>query len=114
MNRMDPLNRSRLMYIFQAALEYLIAILVSGTYLATLTAELGISDSLTGIISSIISLGCLFQLLSFFLRKGSVKKLVLGLSIVNQLLFMLLYIIPLPAGGGSLRIAAFVVMIVLA
>lgn len=114
MKRMDPLNRSRLMYIIQAALEYLIAILVSGTYLATLTAELGISDSLTGIISSIISLGCLFQLLSFFFRKGSVKKMVLGLSIVNQLLFMLLYIIPLPKGGGPMRIAVFVVMIILA
>ena len=88
--------------------------LFSGTYLATLTSELGISDSLTGIISSLISLGCLFQLLSFFFRKGSVKKLVLGLSIVNQLLFMLLYLITLPAGGGKLRIAVFVVMIVLA
>lgn len=114
MNRMDPMNRSRLMYIIQAALEYLISILVSGTYLATLTSELGMSDSLTGIISSIISLGCLFQLLSFFFRRGSVKKLVLGLSIVNQLLFMLLYLIPLPAGGGTLRITVFVVMIVLA
>ncbi len=115
MKRMDPLNRSRLMYVIQAALEYLIAILVSGTYLATLTAELGISDSLTGIISSIISLGCLFQLLSFFFRKGNVKKMVLGLSIVNQLLFMLLYLIPLPDGiSGNLRIAAFVVMIILA
>ena len=40
--------------------------------------------------------------------------MVLGLSIVTQLLFMLLYIIPLPKGGGPLRIAVFVVMIILA
>ena len=50
------------MYIFEAALEYLISILVPGSFLATITKELGISDSLTGILSSVISLGCLFQL----------------------------------------------------
>ncbi len=52
------------MYIFEAGPEYLISILVAGSFLATLTRELGISDGLTGILSSIISLGCLFQLLS--------------------------------------------------
>lgn len=46
------LRRSRLMYIFEAALEYLISILVTGSFLATITKELGISDSLTGILSS--------------------------------------------------------------
>ena len=60
------LKRSQLMYMLEAALEYFIAILVSGSYLATLTKELGLSDSLTGLLSSIISLGCLFQLLSIF------------------------------------------------
>ena len=88
MKRMDPMNRSRLMYIIQAALEYLIAILVSGTYLATLTSELGISDSLTGILSSIIALGCLFQLLSFFIRRTRVKTMVIIFSIVNPFFYI--------------------------
>ncbi len=48
------------MYILEAALEYLISILVVGSFLATLTKELGMSDGLTGILSSVISLGCLF------------------------------------------------------
>jgi len=31
------LKRSRLMYIFEAALEYFVSILVAGSFLATLT-----------------------------------------------------------------------------
>ncbi len=87
-------KRGQLMYIFQAGLEYLISILVAGSYLATLTKNLGFSDSLTGILSSVISLGCLFQLLSIFIRRTAVKSLVIVMSIVNQLLFLFLYAIP--------------------
>ena len=64
-------KRGRLLYILEAALEYLLSILVSGSFLATLTKELGMSDSLTGILSSVISLGCLFQLMSVILRRAS-------------------------------------------
>lgn len=85
----------RKMYIVQAGLEYLISILVTGSFLATITRELGLSDSLTGILSSIITMGCLFQLLSVSIRPRKAKPLVIGLSIANQLLFTLLYIIPL-------------------
>lgn len=48
MNSKD-LKRGQLMYLFEAALEYLISILVASSFLATLTKELGFSDSLTGI-----------------------------------------------------------------
>lgn len=108
------MSRSRLLYIIQAALEYLIAILVAGSYLATLTSELGISDSLTGILSSIISLGCLFQLFSLLIRRTRVKTMVLIFSIVNQLLFLLLYVIPLPRLPDGIRVAAFVAVIITA
>ena len=114
MKKIDSKERSRLLYIIQAALEYLIAILVAGSFLATLTAELGISDSLTGILSSIIALGCLFQLLSFFIRRTRVKTMVIIFSIVNQLLFMLLYVIPLPRLPDGVRIGAFVAVIITA
>ena len=89
------LKRSRVLYIIEAALEYLISILVADSYLATLTSEIGMSDSLTGIISSFISLGCIFQLLSILFRKRNVKLFVLILSITDQLLFLFLYVIPL-------------------
>ena len=107
-------KRSRLMYICEAALEYLISILVAGTYLAMITKELGISDTLTGIISSFISLGCVFQLFAMLIRKGNTKKTVLFLSVLNQLLFMFLYIIPLMGGSQSMKTTLFIVVILLA
>ena len=114
-NETSPaLKRSRFMYICEAALEYLIAILVSGSFLATLTKSLGMSDSLTGVLSSVISLGCLFQLLSAVYRRQQVKRFVMILSVFNQLLFMLLYVIPLAGGGKQLKIVAFTVVIILA
>jgi len=100
----QPHAFSRLMYIIEADLEYLISLLVSGAFLATLTTELGVSDSLTGIISSFVSLGCLFQLLSIFFRKTNVKRFVILLSALNQLLFVMLYIIPI---GGKSNINVF-------
>lgn len=106
------LKRGQLMYILEAALEYLISILVAGSFLATLTKELGMSDSLTGILSSIISLGCLFQLLSVLLRRDRVKKFVVIMSILNQIMFMLLYVIPLANGGKLFKIGLFVVVII--
>jgi len=105
------LKRSKNMYIFQAALEYFISILVTGSYLATLTKELGFSDSLTGILSSFISLGCLFQLLSLSLRRKKVKNVVTVFSILNQLLFMLLYVIPLTNFEKQTKIILFIILI---
>ncbi len=104
-------KRSRLMYIFEAALEYLISILVTGPFLATITKELGVSDSLTGILSSVISLGCLFQLLSLSVRKLKVKKLVVVFSVINQAFFMLLYVIPLTGAKNQIKILLFAVLI---
>ena len=107
-------KRGRLMYILEAGLEYLISILVADMYLASLTKELGISDSVTGILSSIISLGCLFQLVTTLIHKGSAKRLVMVLSVVNQLLFMSLYVIPLTGWQGKTKQVVFIVAIVLA
>ena len=99
------------LYIFEATLEYFISILVAGSYLATLTQELGFSDSLTGILSSVISLGCLFQLISIFVLKQRVKGFVIVLSIINQLLFTLLYVIPLFDLSRSVKTVIFVISI---
>lgn len=105
------MKRSRLLYIFEAAFEYLVSILVTGSFLATLTKELGFSDSLTGILSSMISLGCLFQVLSLLLRRKSVKIIVLAFSVLNQLLFMLLYVIPLTNFEKQTKIVLFIILI---
>ncbi len=105
------IKRSKNMYILEAAFEYFISILVAGSYLATLTKELGFSDSLTGILSSFISLGCLFQLLSLSLRRKKVKSFVTVFSILNQLLFMLLYVIPLTNFEKQTKIILFIILI---
>lgn len=109
-----PFVVGRRLSILQADLEYLIAILVGSTFLARLTSSLGFSDSLTGIISSIISLGCLFQLFSLLFRRKRVKGFVMTLSIVNQLLFLLLYVIPVVPLPSNVKTAIFTVSIVAA
>lgn len=110
----ESLRRTRGMYLAEACLEYLISILVAGTYLARITSQLGFSDSLTGIISSFISLGSLFQLLSLLFRRRTVKKLVIGLSMINQLLFMFLYVVPLVPLSGNMKTAVFILTLLLA
>ena len=107
-------KRGRLMYIIEAGIEYLISIMVANTYLALLTKNLGISDSLTGIISSFISLGCVFQLCSLFVRKRRTKGFVLILSILNQLLFISLYVVPLVGDNGNTKTILFIVIILIA
>ena len=106
------LKRSRVAYIFQAALEYLIALLFTGSFLAKITSELGFSDSLTGILSSIVSLGCLFQLLSLGIRKRRVKSFVIVMSILNQLIFMCLYIIPITPLSSAAKTWIFIIFII--
>lgn len=91
----DVYKRSRLLYIIEAALEYFISITVTGAYLATLTNSLGFSDSLTGILTSFVSLGCGFQIIAIFLaNKRPVKRWVTILHTLNQLFFAIVYFVP--------------------
>ncbi len=99
------------MYILEASLEYLISILVAGAFLAKLTASIGISDEITGILSSVIALGHLFQLGSIFVRPKRAKRFVVIFSVINQLLFMALYLIPGVSISKEIKTALFVVVI---
>lgn len=108
------LRRSCNLYTAEAALEHLIATLMTGSFLATLTKHLGFSDGLTGILSAIVSLGCLFQLLSIGIRKRRVKRFVVTFSIINQALFLSLYLIPILNLGKTVKAVLFTVVIILA
>ena len=101
------------LYIVYAAVEYLVYILVNGSFLATLTTELGMSDSLTGILSSFVSLGCVFQLISVALRPKKIKLFVTVFNVLNQLLFTLLYVFPFFPLQKELRIWAFIATVLL-
>ena len=110
---MDKYRRTRILYILQADFEYFISLLVAGSFLAAVTAQLGISDSLTGVISAIISLGQAFQLLSISIRKNIKRKVVL-FSVMNQLVFMCLYVIPLTGLPPGWKTALFIGAVTLA
>lgn len=102
------LVRSQKLYVLQAALEYLVALAASGTFLAKLTSQLGMSDSLTGILTSLMSMGCLFQMLALLIRVRRVKIFVILTSLFSQFLFMLIYLLPLTRLSSQVKTAAFV------
>lgn len=89
-------RHSRNSYNIQCAFEHFINMLVSDAYLAKVLTEIGISDSVTGVISSIMSLALLFQLASVFAvsRIKNVKKTVIIFNTASQILFISLYLIP--------------------
>ncbi len=91
----DLYKKSRICYIVEATLEYLISILIGGAYLARLTDAVGISDSATGIISSLASCAAVAQLAALaMMNLRSVKRIVVIGHTINQLLFAFLYLTP--------------------
>lgn len=96
-------KRSRKAYIVQCTAEYFVSILIADAFLAKLLSDIGVSDALTGIISSFISLAFMFQLLSIGLmrRMKSVKKTVIFFDTLSQLFFMSVYLVVfLPVSQG--------------
>ncbi len=110
----DTYKTSRFLYILEAAIEYFISLLVTGAYLAKLTQAIGLSDSLTGILTSFVSLGCGFQMLAIFLvRKSRVKPIVTTLHTLNQLFFALIYFVPFFKMSNNAKIVLFVAFLLL-
>lgn len=113
-NKVDVYKKSRVLYIIEAALEYFISLLVAGAYLAKITSSLGMSDTLTGILTSFVSLGCGFQIIAIFLaNKRPVKKWVTILHSVNQLAFALIYLVPFIELSKTAKIVLFVAFLLI-
>lgn len=109
----DEYSSSRFFHVLDAAFEYFQAILLAGTYLAKLTSSLGISDSLTGILSSIIALGGTFRIASVYLFPTQpVKGRVMIFEVLNQLLTIALYLIPLFDFPKSVGVVLFAVVLI--
>lgn len=100
-----------LCYIIEAALEYFISLMMTGAYLARITGSLGFSDSLTGILSSFVSLGCVFQLgaIRLFRNSRTVKRTIILSHLMNQALLACVYFIPATPLAGSTKTALFLV-----
>ena len=110
----DIYKTSRFLYIVEAALEYFISLLVTGAYLAKITSSLGMSDSLTGILTSFVSLGCGFQIIAIFLaNKRPVKRWVTVLHSLNQLAFALIYLVPFIKLTKTAKIVLFIAFLLI-
>ena len=108
----DPYRKSRVLYIIEATVEYFIATMIAGAFLAKVTDAIGMSDAQTGIVSSFVSLGLGFQLISILLARFTpVKRWVTALNILNQILFSLIYAVPFFPLPGPAKIAVFVLLL---
>jgi hypothetical protein len=109
-------RKARGIFLFEATFEYFVQILVTGAFLATLLSKNGVPDWLVGIVSSFISLTCIFQIFSAsVVRKGSsVKRVIFLLALANELIFVFLYIIPIFPFSSSVKCIIFVLFIFLA
>lgn len=113
-NKKDIYSTSRVMYWFEAAFEYFINLLASGAFLAKLTSEIGITDSMTAILTAITSLAGASQMVSIYLsHKAPVKRFVLPLMLISQIMFSTLYLIPfLPMGSVGMAAVFFAVILI--
>ncbi len=103
------------MYVLEATVEYFISIAVGTVYLAKLTAYMGLSDALTGILSAFVSLGCGFQLFAIVLsNRRPVKRWVTLLHVVSQTLFASIYLVPVVPISKTVKTVIFVAMLLLA
>lgn len=108
--------RSRRAYMLQCTVEYFISLLVTDSFLSKLLSSIGVSDSLTGVISSFISLAFVVQLMSVFLVRKRVnsKKLVMVFDTVSILFFMLLYLIPFIPLEKNVKTTMIVISVIFA
>lgn len=108
----DYRKRNRILYIIEAALEYFASIAVSGAYLAYLTTAIGISDALTGVLTSFVSLGCGFQILAVLLG-GNIKRNVTILHLINETAFTLLYVTPFFPASSTAKTVIFTALMLI-
>ena len=105
-------TRNQLIYIAESALDYFITILITGAFLASILKNIGVPDSVTGIITALTSFGFSAQLVSvlFIKPKNNVKKMIVTMNLLNHLMFAVLYLIPYISLSHKIKIAAFAVM----
>ena len=104
-------KHSRLAYIGHCTFEYFVSLLVTDAYLANLLSNMGISDGVIGIISSLVTFAFLFKLGAIFVMQkiSNIKKTSIIFHISHQIIFMLLYLIPFL--NVSTQIKSFLVTI---
>ena len=99
-------RRSRVLVIIEAAVEYFIALCATSTCLTAVLNEMQVSTSLQGVITAITSLACSVQLLAVFSVKKTYpcKRWVSILNLINQLLFAVMYFIPMFSVSKEIKV----------
>ncbi len=100
----DDATRTQWAYIAEAAFEYFITLTTGGTFLTLLIKQMGVSDALTGIISSFTTLALAMQLFTvpFIRKRRSIRFSVLWMQTGQQLLYCILFLLPfLPLPAAS-------------
>ncbi|MBE7027026.1 MAG: MFS transporter [Ruminococcaceae bacterium] len=97
---------SRIAYMAHAAFNYFVSLVVVDVFLSNLLNHMGVSDSLIGVIGSIAQFAFLFQLLSIFIvrKLRGAKIFSMTMVTISQILFALLYMLPMTAIGQEMKI----------
>lgn len=98
-------RRSRSAYTVQCAVEYMVDLLVTDAFLAKLLKNIGLSDAVIGIVSSLISFAFLIQLITILMmrRIRNVKRTVVITDMLSLFLYLFLYLIPFIPVSKSVR-----------
>lgn len=105
------LSKNRLFYIAEAGIEYLISLLITDAFLALLLTSNGVPDSAAGIITELAAFAFSAQLVSVFFRKRKgMKSFITMLHLINQVMFVLLYFVPVINLPSSVKVVLIVVM----
>ena len=105
------LSGNRFWYIIEAGVEYLISLLIVDSFLAQLLTSNGVSDSAAGIVTELAAFAFSAQLVSVFFRKThGMKFFVTMLHLINQIMFVMLYFIPVFKIPSSAKAVLIVIM----
>lgn len=108
-------KRNNNLFIVEAMLEYFISLLFTGAYFAKITSYVGMSDALTGILTSFVTLGSTFQVIALFLHnKVPVKRWITVLHLINQLCFAFIYVVPVIKVSKTIKTIIFIVLLLVA
>ncbi len=103
------MKRGKNLYVFEEMFTYFISIAIGGAYFAKIASSIGISQGLTGILTSFISLCSFFQVFAlFFVNVKRPKKLIVTIYAVANTLFACLYLIPSMPIPSIIKHATFI------
>ena len=109
MEKRDRANR--VAYIIESGFEYFISLFVTTTFLGYILDSIGLSDALQGIISTVATFTCGAQLFALFLSGKNTKRIVTIGHLINQMCFVLLYLLPIFELSAGLKTALLLILL---